>query len=68
MTIKSVTITITNCKHCPNCRKKTTKGYGYAMDFYCDATMDNRVIAGSCESPLDEPRDGIIPAWCPLAK
>jgi hypothetical protein len=66
-TIKSVTIEITNCKRCPNCKTKLTKGFGYALDFYCNKTPDNRVIAGYCEWTRDEPQDGEIPAWCPLA-
>jgi len=48
-TVKSVTMKITNCTWCPNCKTKLTKGFGYAQDYYCDATPDKFVIAAYVE-------------------
>lgn len=64
--VKSVKIEIKNCKHCPNCKIKLTKGFGYATDFDCHAIKPVRTIAGYCEWSDEEPQDGEIPAWCPL--
>ena len=43
-------------------------GAGYAEDFFCKKTRTNRVIAGYVEWTSEEPKDGQIPAWCPLAR
>ena len=61
------TLKIKNCKECPNCFTKSTKGYGYAEDYICKATKrKNNLIAGYVEWSYQEPQDGDFPEWCPL--
>lgn len=62
---KYVKLKIVNCKQCPNCKTKLTRGAGYATDYYCTA-KSNRTIAGYVEWMSEEPQDGEIPAWCPM--
>lgn len=65
--IKSIMICVTNCKQCPDCKTKLTKGFGYAMDYFCDGTPDQKTIAGYVEWDSEAPKDGQIPHFCPRA-
>ena len=58
---------IENCMNCPNCDTKLTKGFGYAMDYFCTAA-DNKTIAGYVEWDSEKPKDGVFPKFCPLKK
>lgn len=60
-----VMIPINNCKKCPHCDTKLTKGYGHATDYICNKV--DRLIAGYVEWPSQEPQDSLIPEWCPFA-
>ena len=60
----AVLIPIENCTQCPHCETKLTKGYGYATDYYCSFTYDNRLIAGYVEWPSEIPKEP--PKWCPF--
>lgn len=60
-----VYIKIINCRQCPHCDTKLTKGYGYATDYYCKE-FNNAIIAGYVEWDSEAPQDNQIPYWCPL--
>jgi hypothetical protein len=58
-----VVITIDACNHgCPHCGEKLTKGFGYAMDFFCKLS-DNKIVSGYVEWDSDL---NPVPEWCPL--
>ncbi len=61
---KQVLIPIVNCKKCPHCYTKLTKGFGFVTDFMCRLT--DKCIKGYCEWKSDEPQDGEIPDFCPF--
>lgn len=69
---KSVKIPVINCKNCPHCDTKLTKGYGYALDYFCTKATkiddEYRTIAGYVEWPSEEPQDNKIPLWCPFTR
>lgn len=60
-----VFVEIKRCDERPHHNTKLTKGYGYAEDYYCGATYDNRKIAGYVETPSEIPTP---PQWCPFRK
>ena len=60
----AVWIPIDRCDHCPNCKTKLTKGYGYATDYHCGATYDNRLIVSYVEWDSEIPKEP--PEWCPF--
>ena len=70
---KSIKLTIRNCMNCPHCDNDRTQGAGYAIDYFCKLVPDPKadykfkVIKGYVEWHSEEPQDGEIPAWCPLA-
>jgi len=57
-----ITVYIKDCRECPKCGKKLTKGYGYAMDYFCKL-KDNRITSGYVEW---ESEINPVPKWCPL--
>ncbi len=57
-----IRIDLKDCRTCPKCNKKLTKGYGYAMDYFC-TLKDDRVTSGYVEWESDI---NPIPNWCPL--
>lgn len=62
----TLTTTIDNCKACPFCDTKLTKGYGHALDYFCKKA-GNKIIAAYVEWSSQAPQDNEIPDWCPLA-
>jgi hypothetical protein len=47
---------------CPHCGEKITKGYGYAMDYFCKL-KNNKVVSGYVEWESDL---NPVPDWCPV--
>jgi hypothetical protein len=70
--LKSIKLTIINCKQCPSCVTKLTKGFGYATDYDCKLVKNTdgkfKTIKGYCEWTSEEPQDHEIPDWCPRKK
>lgn len=60
----AVLVPIDNCTQCPHCNTKLTKGYGYATDYHCGATYDNKKIVGYVEWDSEIPKEP--PKWCPF--
>lgn len=59
-----VYIDVTTCKDCPFIKHDRTEGAGYALDYTCSATKDNKLIAGYVEYQSEFPKT--IPGWCPF--
>jgi len=52
-----------DCRKCPFCNCERTIDAGYAFDYHCTKTEDNRMIMGYVEYMNDiKP----IPDWCPF--
>lgn len=57
-----IVIELDNCYECPYCGQKLTKGYGYALDYFCKKTH-NKITSGYVEWESDM---NPVPDWCPL--
>lgn len=57
-----ITIDLKDCRKCPECGEKLTKGYGYATDYFCKL-KNNKITSGYVEWSSDV---NPVPNWCPL--
>jgi hypothetical protein len=53
---KSVTLRVVNCLSCPNLEETLTKGFGYAVDYYCKIAI--RPIGVRAPGPEHHWKDG----------
>lgn len=56
-----ILLNLKDCRKCPHCGSKLTKGYGYAMDYFC-LEYGDKISSGYVEWESDV---NTIPEWCP---
>lgn len=59
-----VWIEVKRCDDCPFHNTTRTIGAGYALDYHCGATSDNKKIVGYVEWDSEIPKEP--PKWCPF--
>jgi hypothetical protein len=57
----TITLELEDCTKCPMVKSKRTQGAGYALDYFCTAKKNERIM-GYIEWP-SEYRP--VPEWCP---
>jgi len=65
---------VKNCHECPACDSGLTKGFGYAMDYFCKLSpeKDNKwgfkLVDSYIEWDSEKRKNGNFPKWCPLSE
>jgi hypothetical protein len=59
-----IEVALEDCRKCPECGNKLTKGYGFTTDYFCKL-KNNKITSGYVEWERDVKP---VPDWCPLRK
>lgn len=60
----SVYVEVKRCDQCPYHFVRRTARAGFAHDYHCSATPDNKMIVGYVEYDSEIPKEP--PEWCPF--